>query len=82
MLVSHALGNVTRILTRSTINSDVVEEYVNTTHPLPCYTGVFGYDIESDGTIGTLAVPGEIMTDGISLEPCVPPTVGLNPTQG
>ena len=28
-----------------------------------CITGVVGYDIESDGTVGTLAIIGEISND-------------------
>ena len=39
-------------------------------HPLSSYTGVEAFDIESDGSIGSLAVPGKI---GGRLEtPCIP----------
>ena len=27
-------------------------------HPLSCYREIFAFDIESDGSVGTLAVPG------------------------
>ena len=27
-------------------------------HPLSCYYEIFAFDIESDGSVGTLAVPG------------------------
>ena len=33
---------------------------INVTHPLFCYYEVFGFDIEYDGSVGTLAVPGVI----------------------
>ena len=32
-------------------------------HPLSCYEEVFGFDIESDGSVGTLAVPGVLMNN-------------------
>ena len=28
--------------------------------PIPCYQSLISFDIESDGTVGTLAVPGEL----------------------
>ena len=33
------------------------------TRPLSCYEEVFGFDIESDGSVGTLAVPGVMMNN-------------------
>ena len=39
-------------------------------HPPSCYTGVEAFDIESDGSVGSLAVPGQL---GGRLEtPCAP----------
>ena len=49
------LGNTTENLTREN-----PYRTINTSLPLSCYTGVFGYDIESDGSVGTLPVPGVI----------------------
>ena len=54
--------NVTVNLTRDDLSASGI---FNDTH-LPrdaCITGVVGYDIESDGTIGTLAIIGEISND-------------------
>ena len=44
---------------------------VNYTHLLQntCITGVIGYDIESDGTVGTLAITGELSNDTLT---CLP----------
>ena len=33
------------------------------THPLSCFEEVFGFDIELDRSVGTLAVPGVIMNN-------------------
>ena len=46
-------------------------------HPLSCYEEVFGFDIESDGSVGTLAVPGVIMNNLNSATVCNPtlPTI-------
>ena len=63
-------GNETRNLTRNGTHSLNVEAAVNATHPLSCYTGVYGFDIESDGSVGTLAVPGMIMTNSIIVPLC------------
>ena len=52
------LGNITANLTR--INPCVTMT-MNTTQN--CYDNVFGFDIESDGSVGTLAVSGVILKD-------------------
>ena len=52
--------NVTRCSTRScsvlTLHS----------HSLSCYSEVLAFDIESDGSVGTLAISGELMDKPIS----------------
>jgi hypothetical protein len=40
-------------------------------HPPSCYTGVEAFDIESDGSVGSLAVPGQLLNN--SSTPCIPP---------
>ena len=50
------LRNTTANLTR---NNPCVTLTVNTTQN--CYDSVFGFDIESDGSVGTLVVPGVII---------------------
>ena len=37
---------------------------LNTTKPLNCCCELFGFDIESNGSVGTLAVPGELIENG------------------
>ena len=51
--------NATVKLTRQN-SSNNVEKSVIVTYSLFCYTKVFGYDIENNGDIGNLAVPGEL----------------------
>ena len=46
---------------------------ISTTYPLPSYHRVFGFDIEMDGSVGTLAVPGELRMN-ISAEVSCTPT--------
>ena len=41
-------------------------EIVNVSHPLSCYCEIFAFDIESDGSVGTLAVPGILLTGSIT----------------
>ena len=65
-------GNETKILKRAnSTNSAVISDNIKIVRPLHCYTGVFGYDIESDGTVGTLAVPGEQITAFSMVEFCM-----------
>lgn len=60
-------GNVTR---DSKCASHTV--ILNTTYPTSNYSAVFGYDIEYDGSIGDLVIPGVIVRDSASIPPCVP----------
>ena len=43
-------------------------------------TNVVGFDIEADGSVGTLLVQGEVVADAKNL-PCLPMIGGLTPTQ-
>ena len=49
-----------------------IEKVMNTTNPTSCYNRIVAYDIESDGTVGSLAVPGNILADvtSNSVAPC------------
>ena len=60
--------NVTVNLTRQGLCATGI---FNDTHLLQnaCITGVIGYDIESDGTVGTLAIFGEISNHTLT---CLP----------
>ena len=49
--------NITVNLTRNN-----PEFHVNVTE-LQCYDKVFGFDIESDGSVGTVAIPGVIIAN-------------------
>ena len=60
--------NVTRNINMC-INSATTTS-VTLDHPPSCYTGVEAFDIESDGSVGSLAVPGQL---GSRVEtPCTP----------
>ena len=51
-------------------STDLTTSIITLEHPLSCYTGVEAFDIESDGSIGSLAVPGQL--GGILVTPCTP----------
>ena len=63
------LGNITMTFMRGTD----IEEVMNTTYPTSCYNRVVAYDIESDGSVGSLALPGKILLDTTSnsVAPCL-----------
>ena len=57
--------NVTENLTREDSNN-TISGALNVTGILTNFCEVFGFDIESDGSIGTLAIPGIIKSDVLS----------------
>ena len=59
--------NTTITLLRNSTNSEV-----NVTESVSCYKGVLGFDIEGDGQIGNLAVPGRLFPDIYSNTKCLP----------
>ena len=61
-----AYNNIT--LTRN-ISTNLATTTITLKHPPSCYTGVEAFDIEFDGSVGSLAVPGQL---GGRLEtPCI-----------
>ena len=62
--------NMTKNLTRSN-NSKHITQTLNVSQAPNCFTGLFGYDIESDGSVGTLSVPGEIKINFTTTSPCL-----------
>ena len=52
-------------------NQSVAVLSVTLEHSPSCYTGVEAFDIESDGSVGSLAIPGQLRVD--SQAPCTPP---------
>lgn len=52
------IENITVKLTR---DADEVEMDVNVTYSPSCYNNVVAYDIEYDGSIGNLAIPGMLI---------------------
>ena len=62
VLVGELQGNITVNFMRGT----EIDEVINTVHPTSCYNRVVAYDIESDGSVGSLAVPGRILADTTS----------------
>jgi hypothetical protein len=69
-------GNSQKAQYNLTRNQTSISEIVTITleHPPSCYTGVEAFDIESDGSVGSLAVPGQLMNN--SSAPCIPPLSG------
>ena len=79
VLVSES-GNMTRNLTRLN-NTNLAVETLNTTIPLQCYTEVFVYDIESNGSLGTLAVQGVILRNFSLVGPCLQDELKRSPSK-
>ena len=52
------LGNITLNLTREGISTTLM---INQALPLSCYRDIIAFDIESDKSVGTLAVSGAIV---------------------
>ena len=69
VLVS-SFGRENKTLIRNGTQS--VDTVVNVIYPISCYTQVYGYDIDSDGSVGTLAVPVAIVRNSSSIALCVP----------
>ena len=58
--------NVTVNITRRHGISNGANATVNVIEPTSCYQEVYAFDIECNGGIGTLAIPGQISTVGES----------------
>ena len=46
--------------------NNIIEEVINTPYPTSCYNEVIAFDIESDGSVGSLPVLGKILPDTTS----------------
>lgn len=66
------IGEVDNITVNFMRRADV-GEVINAMHPTSCYSRVVAYDIESDGSVGSLPVPGKILADitSHSVVPCL-----------
>ena len=62
VLVGELQGNITVNFMRGI----EIAKVINAVYPTSCYNRVVAYDIESDGSVGSLAVPGRILADTIS----------------
>ena len=69
-------GNVTRD-SKCTSHTMIL----NTTYPTSNYSTVFGYDIEYDGSVGELAIPGGIVADLAPISSCVPEELKPHPSK-
>ena len=58
--------NLTRNLTTNLAMSTITLNYAQS-----CYHGVEAFDVESDGTVGSLAVPGMLFRNVDPSEPCM-----------
>ena len=56
---TEGLDNTTVNLTRNYNSSEAVG-FFNLPFPLSCYHQVYAFDIEADGSIGIMPLPGEI----------------------
>ena len=74
VLTSENSHKVQYNLTRNSTISEVLT--VTLEHPPSYYTVVEAFDVESDGSVGTLPVPGQLMV--YSQAPCTPPLSGDN----
>ena len=62
--------NETAIITRRNQSSDSAKATINVPEPATCYHEVYAFDIEHDGGVGTLEVPGRLSPVGdTSMEP-------------
>ena len=73
MLEGENIDNATIVLTRENDRQDVVITHL-LSHPLSCYFHVFAFDIESDGSIGVLPVPGMLQNvKHVAAQHCLTP---------
>ena len=64
--------NITAIVTKRYQGSGSANATVNVAEPTSCYHEVHAFDIERDGGVSALAIPGELGTMGDS---CMEPPV-------
>ena len=57
------LDNTTVKLTRGVYSEEAT---ISTVYPTSCYKRVIAYDIEYDGSVGSLAVPGKLLANTTS----------------
>ena len=55
-------------------------EVLNVSHPLSCYHEIFAFDIESDGSVGTLAIPGVLVGERDDISSCLATTTAATTT--
>ena len=75
------MGEFDSITVNLTKNSWCATDTLEANLPVSNYSAVFGYDIESDGSIGMLAVHGIILRNGSSIAPCMPGGLRPNPSK-
>ena len=71
--------NVTINLTR---DGSCAFRAINTANALSNFTKVFGFDVESDGSVGDLAVPGVILMDVNMMPLCIKEPTAVNLSTG
>ena len=73
--------NLTKTDTSTSLTE--LQRLLNSIFPLLCYQSVYGFDIESDGSVGALAVPGELLINTSMTTTCntqsavTPPPSGI-----
>ena len=73
MLTGENINDTIIVLTREDDRQDVEITHL-LPHPLSCYFQVFAFDIESDGSIGVLPVPGMLqIMKHVAAQHCLTP---------
>ena len=81
--INNATYTLIQNKTGSSTDITEFERLINSINSLSCYQSVYGFDIESDGSVGALAVPGELLINTSMTTTCntqstvTPPPSGM-----
>ena len=59
-----------------------LQRLINSTNLFLCYQSVYGFDIESDGSVGGLAVPGKLLINTSVTTTCNTQSIVTPPPSG
>ena len=77
VVIKSAYGSESHLLIRNT-STNLATLTVTLKHPLRCYVEVEAFDVESDDSIGSVAVPGLLVANFSTETPC---PVGIGPSK-
>ncbi len=75
------MGEFDSITVNLTKNGLCAADTIEANLPVSNYSAVFGHDIESDGSVGTLAIHGTILRNASSIARCMPSGLTPNPSK-